>query len=77
MIGKPAVEPLLAALRDKDEDVRKNAALALGYIKDPRAVEPLLAALKDKDKEVRGIAALSLGEIKDPRASAVDNCIKG
>ena len=47
-IGAPAVEPLIAALRDKDWHVREGAAEALGWIKDPSAVEPLIGALKDK-----------------------------
>jgi HEAT repeat protein len=55
-IGAPAMEPLIAALKDKDSkdsDVCQAAAEALGEIKDPRAVEPLIAALKDEDSDVR------------------------
>jgi len=52
----------------KDPEVRKNAAEALGKIKDPRAVEPLIEALKDKDFRVRWNAAEALGEIGDPKA---------
>jgi HEAT repeat protein len=44
LIGEPAVEPLIAALRNEDADIRMNAAWALGEIKDPRAIEPLLEA---------------------------------
>ena len=58
----------IAALKDKDEYVRKAAAYALGKIKDPRAVEPLIAALKDHNSDVREAAAYALGKIKDPRA---------
>lgn len=43
-IGAPAVEPLIAALKDANPDVRGNAAYALGLIKDPRAVEPRIGA---------------------------------
>ena len=67
-IGAPAVEPLIAALKDKDSDVRYAAAKALGEIKDPRAVEPLIAALKDESSSVRRAAAEALGKIGDPRA---------
>jgi HEAT repeat protein len=67
-IGEPAVEPLLAALKDKDAAVRRGAAMTLGKIPDPRAVEPLLAALKDMDGRVRLEAEGALGKIKDPRA---------
>lgn len=48
-IGPPAVEPLIAALEDRDDSqVRaEGAALALGRIRDPRAVRPLIAVLED------------------------------
>jgi HEAT repeat protein len=67
-LGALAVEPLSAALKDKEWKVRAAAARALGKIQDPRAVEPLIAALKDTDKDVREAAVYALGEIKDPRA---------
>ena len=44
-----AVEPLLAALRDNDRDVRRAAAKALGRLGDVRAVEPLVALLSDSE----------------------------
>ena len=45
-IGDPrAVEPLIAALRDPEYEVREAAAAALGTF-GARAVEPLIAALK-------------------------------
>jgi HEAT repeat protein len=56
-IGAVAVDPLIAALKDKNENVRREAAGALGQIGDPRAVEPLIAALKDEDRDVRESAA--------------------
>ena len=67
-IGTPAVEPLIAALMDESNSVRRSAAEALGEIKDLRAVEPLIAALKDGRYAVRSAAADELGEIKDLRA---------
>ncbi len=67
-IGPSAVEPLIAALRDRDEDVRQWAAGALGKIGDARAVEPLSAALKDTVAGVREWAAWALGKIGDARA---------
>ena len=42
-----AVEPLIAALKDRDCRVRYEAMKALGEIKDPRAVGPLIAAMKE------------------------------
>jgi len=62
------VESLIKAVKDKDKDVRADAAEALGKIEDPRAVEPLIQALKDKDEDVRTDAAEALGKIGDPRA---------
>jgi HEAT repeat protein len=73
-IGNPAVEPLIAALKDDKPIVRRNAAKALGEIKDVSAVKPLIFALKDKDLTVRWNAAKALGEIKD--ASAVEPLIE-
>lgn len=67
-IGKPAVEPLIAALKDKDSDVRKKAAEALGKIKDSRAGEALLATFKDEITDVRQYAAEALGKIGYSRA---------
>jgi len=67
-IGKPVVEPLVAALEDENSYVQGYAAWTLGEIGDPRAVEPLIAALKDKDPFVSERAAWALGEIKDRRA---------
>jgi len=52
-IGAPAVEPLSAALKDKDaNEIRWKAAGALGKIKDPRAVHVLLAGLRERDLAV-------------------------
>jgi HEAT repeat protein/energy-coupling factor transporter ATP-binding protein EcfA2 len=67
-IGAPAVEPLIAALRDPDADVRWRMAKALGNIRDTRAVEPLSAALCDPDTSVRWAAAEALGRIGNPHA---------
>ncbi len=42
-----AVEPLIAALKDKFWDLRKAAASALGEIGDARAVAPLVTVITD------------------------------
>jgi HEAT repeat protein len=62
-LGALAVEPLIAALKDENSDVRQAAAKALGKIGDPRAVEPLIAALKDYYSGVRYAAADALGRL--------------
>lgn len=67
-IGDPAVEPLIAALKNERDKVRQSAAKALGRIGDPRAVEPLIAALQDDHGHVRELSARALGSIGDPRA---------
>ena len=58
-----AVEPLIAALRDGDSDVRYKAARALWGIGDPRAIEPLIALLHDANKGIRLNAAETLVDI--------------
>jgi hypothetical protein len=45
-----AVDILIRALKDEDEDVRCRAAKALGQIGDARAVEPLIQALELEDE---------------------------
>jgi alpha-glucoside transport system substrate-binding protein len=72
------VEGLIAALTDRNMDVRRTAAEALGDIGDERAVEPLITALNDTTDypvfkvplqvpctpiDARGEAALALGKI--------------
>ena len=49
IINSRAVESLLLALKDQDNEVRRNAALALGNSKDPRVLRALIAELKNPD----------------------------
>jgi hypothetical protein len=66
------VTVLISALEDESEDVRSDAAKALGDIGDISAVEPLSQVLlEDEEYSVRGAAAQALGEIGDP--SAIDS----
>lgn len=62
-----AVEPLIGALHDRNDDVRGAAGGALFRMGDA-AVEPLIAATKDADRNVRLYAAGALKYIGDPRA---------
>jgi HEAT repeat protein len=62
-IGKPAVDPLIEALKDDNPQVRSFAALALGEIRDKKAMKPLLEILADPSPKVRMNVAYSLGEI--------------
>jgi HEAT repeat protein len=66
-LGEPAVSRLVAALRDKDEQVRKCAVLALGRIKNDQAIAPLIEMLEDKDWFTRLTAAAALESIGDER----------
>jgi HEAT repeat protein len=66
-LGEPSVERLIGALRDKDENVRKCAVLALGRIKSSEAIDPLIAMLGDKDWFTRLTAAAALESIGDER----------
>jgi len=63
---------------DKDDSppsimVRRNAAWALGFIKDKSAVEPLIAQLKTGDSELKREIILALKRIVDRRAVPVLN----
>jgi hypothetical protein len=58
-----SVDGLARALSDASDEVRSQAAWALGMIRDSRAVGPLSRALKDEDADVREQAAWALGLI--------------
>ncbi len=66
-LGEPSVERLIGALRDKDDNVRKCAVLALGRIKSNDAIDPLIQMLGDKDWFTRLTAAAALESIGDER----------
>ena len=67
-IGDPrAIEPLIAALKDKHSLVSRVAAEALVKIDTP-AVDLLIATLNYNDDFICIRAAEALGEIGDPRA---------
>ena len=70
-IGDPqAVEPLIAVLKDANEDweVQSRAAESLGKLGDVRAIETLMSALTNMVSHVRYMAVIALGEIGDPAA---------
>jgi len=66
-LGPPAVPRLVEALRDKDENIRKQAVIALGRIQDSSAIDPLIEKLSDKDWFTRLTAAAALEKIGDER----------
>jgi epoxyqueuosine reductase len=59
-----------AIKRAKRQGLRRNAAVALGNLRDPRAVPALRAALHDDDPIIRGHAAWALGRIGGAEATA-------
>ena len=67
-LGGNAVQPLIAALHDRDRAVRKASAQALGKIADPRAVPALISTLEDRARSVRRAAAEALGNLSDLHA---------
>jgi hypothetical protein len=63
-MGSDVVPPLIEVLDAPDAYLRRNVALALGYIKDPRS-KPVLAraAERDADSGVRNAATQSLARM--------------
>ena len=61
-----AVEPLLAAFRDRDAEVRRTAVLWAGN-SDPRFFDAYVRALKDRDSRVRLEASRRIGAFQDAR----------
>ena len=68
------IDELISSLEDEDEDVCRDAALALARIaqKDPEAVRKaipkLIGLLEDENAHVRGSAAQALGTIRAEEA---------
>ena len=54
--------------RTKRRGLLRNAAVALGNTKDPKAVPALITSLGDEEPLVRGHAAWALGNIGGDRA---------
>jgi HEAT repeat protein len=64
-LGEPAVPSLIEALQDSTSDqLRWEAAKALGEIGDTRSIPPLVKALQDTDTDVAWVAADALGKFK-------------
>ncbi len=64
-LGKPAVPSLIIALQNSTSDqVRWEAAKALGVIGDTRSIPPLVKALSDSNSDVAWLAAVGLSKFK-------------
>jgi HEAT repeat protein len=59
-IGRPALAPLVKALADPNDQVRWEAAKALGKIGDPATAPALVNALQDGNCGIRWLAAEGL-----------------
>lgn len=72
-----AFDDVIRALHSPDEEMREEAAKALGELGDYRAVDPLIGLLSDENRYVRREAAKSLGKIGDGKAiPALINALK-
>jgi HEAT repeat protein len=63
-----AVDALIAAMNDRDGDVRAYAAASLASLADPSSASVMIAGLKDMRPQVRVFAAAGLGRIKTQNA---------
>lgn len=72
MIGAPAVDRLIEALKETKESFhgRQAIARALGEIGDPRAIEPLTELLNDPGPLVREAAAKALEKMRGSLTTA-------
>lgn len=66
--GVCALEPLLAALKSTDVEVRRGAVLFLGDPSRPCEMNALLGVVKDRDATVRAAAVRARGAMKDASA---------
>lgn len=65
-IGKPAIKPLISALKDEDDYDRRIQTVLIKLGKP--TIEPLIFSLKDENKIIRKKSAEALGRMKDTRA---------
>lgn len=68
-IGGPACDALYLALQNKDPNVRRLIAKALGQIGELGSVDFLIRLLNDPDRGVRATAAIALGNYRHPMAA--------
>lgn len=77
-LGSPALEPLLNALVDKNEEARRAAALALGDFEgdSSQALPTLIRAMRDKVAAVRRAAAKTLGKLGEQSLPALREALR-
>jgi len=76
MEAKRDIEGLVKALKNRDEDVRRLAAAALGNIGDARAVEYLIEALRNEEWSTQNTVANSLEKIGEPSVGPIIEALK-
>ena len=59
----PARSALLSALSDDEAQVRRLAAIGIGFTGDSTVTRPLVRALGDRDATVRAAVAWALGAV--------------
>ncbi len=69
-VEEEAIEPLMAALRDRSPRVRRSLVEVLAAMGGERSIELLLPLLKDPNSELRAQAARALGNLKAATASS-------
>ena len=71
-VAPDPVAMAVSRLSSHHDNSRRDGAITLGRLGDPRAVPALVNLLKnDRSKEVRAAAATALGEIGDPQSAIV------
>ena len=75
-IGKPSKKALYKALTNKDEEVRNEAAVALGNLGDTRAIKQLTLMLEFKYSYMRKRAVSALVNIGKPAAKELHKTLK-
>ena len=68
---------LLAQLQDENSDVRSNAAIALGNLKNSseKVINSLLALLQDENSSVRSHAVEALGMLKNSSEKVINSLL--
>lgn len=64
---QPLIDKLLGSLKHHDQEVRMNAAFALGWEGNARAAIPLIELLYDPDIQVQQTAVNALSNLRDDR----------
>jgi HEAT repeat protein len=75
--ARMALPVLLAMLGEDGQGLRREAAVALGRMREAGAVEPLARLLANEDKETRNAAGIALHRIGAPGIKALLAALKG